>query len=266
MTSLAHAARQAHDSDAAEWGARAGLVARGLLWLVIGMLAVGVAVGHGGRADRGGALSALKDQPFGKVLLVAMATAFAAHAVFRLLEGTVGRTEEKDDTKRYLKRAWSLCRVVIYGSFAVATVKVLLSGPSSENATGPTAKALSLPLGRWLVAAVGVGLVVGGLVQAVRGFAQDFTKKLRMPGGRMRQVVKAAGGAGLIGRGLVYALIGTFVVSAAVNADPHKAKGLDEALRSLADKPFGPVLLFLAAAGMLAFALWSFLEARYRDV
>jgi hypothetical protein len=266
VTSLAHMAKEAHDSDAAEWGARSGLVARGLLWMAIGMLAVGLAVGQAGRADRGGALGALKGQPFGKVLLVAMAAAFAAHAGFRLLEGTVGRTEEKDDRKRYLKRAWSLCRVVIYGSFAVATVTVLLSGAKSEDATGPTAKALSLPLGRWLVAAVGAGLVIGGVVQAVRGLRQDFTKKLLMPGGRMQQVVKGAGGAGLIGRGLVYALIGTFLVSAAVNADPHKAKGLDAALKSLASKPFGTALLLIAAAGMLAFAAWSFLEARYRDV
>ena len=266
MTSLTNKAQEAHNSDAAEWGARSGLFARGLLWLAIGLLALGVALGHGGRADRGGALGALKEQPFGKVLLVLMAAAFTAHALFRLLEGTVGRTEEKDDKKRYLKRAWSLCRVVIYGSFAVATIKVLVSGPGSENATGPTAKALSLPGGRWLVGAVGVGLVVGGIVQAVRGFKQDFTKKLNMPGGRMREVVKRAGAAGLIGRGLVYALIGSFIVSAAVNADPHKAKGLDAALKSLADRPFGTVLLLVTAAGMLAFALWSFLEARYRDV
>lgn len=266
MTSLVQAARDAHDSDAAEWGARSGLVARGLLWLVIGLLAAGIAVGQGGRADRGGALNAVKDQPLGKVLLVVMAAAFAAHAVFRLLEGTVGRREETDDGKRWLKRAWSLCRVVVYGSFAAATVKVLLSGPGSESATGPTAKALSLPLGRWLVGAVGAGLVIGGIVQAARGLKQDFTKKLHMPGGRMCDLVKAAGAAGLVGRGLVYALIGSFVVSAALNADPKKAKGLDAALKSLADRPFGPVLLLVAAAGMLAFALWSFLEARYRDV
>lgn len=266
MTSLTQAARQAHDSDAAEWGARSGLVARGLLWLTIGLLAAGVAVGLADRADRGGALDTLKDQPFGKILLIVMALAFAAHAVFRLLEGTVGRREEKEGRKRYLKRAWSLCRVVIYGSFAVAAVKVLISGPGSEDASGPTARVLSLPLGRWLVAALGAGLIVGGIVQAARGVKQDFTKKLTMPGGRMRKVVKGAGGAGLIGRGLVYALIGTFLVSAAVKADANKAKGLDAALKTLAEKPFGTVLLLTAATGMLAFALWSFLEARYRDV
>lgn len=264
---LKHAARKAEDSTAAEWGARAGLVARGLLWLVVGVLATNVALGGGGRADKQGALAAIRDQPFGKLLLVVLAVAFAAHAVFRLLEGTVGRRDEQDDRKRMLKRAWSLCRVVVYGFFAYSTARFLAAGGGGgggDNAKKPTAQVMELPAGRWLVGLVGAGIVIAGLVMAVRAFKQDFTDKLRLPGGTARTVVERVGTAGLAGRGLVYALIGTFLVQAAVTYDPAKAKGLDEALKTLAGQPFGQVLLLAAAACLLAFAAWSFLEARYR--
>ena len=265
MTTVKSAARQAHTSDAAEWGARAGLVARGLLWMTVGILATQVALGRGGKADQGGALQALRDQPFGQLLLVVLALSFAAHACFRLLEGLVGRREEDDDRKKLLKRAWSLCRVVIYGALAWSTVRFLLEGGKDEDASGKTAAFMELPAGRTLVGLIGAGLVIAGIAQSVRGLRHDFTKKLAMPGGRMCTVVKRSGAAGLTGRGLVYVLLGSFLVQASVTFDADKAKGLDEGLKTLADQPYGTVLLLVFAAGLLAFALWSFLEARYRD-
>lgn len=266
MTSLKQSARRAESSQAAEWGARAGLVARGLLWLVIGFLALRVALGAHEQADRGGALQALRDQPLGKVLLVLLAAAFLAHAVFRLLEGTVGRRDEEDERKRTLKRAWSLCRVVVYGALAYSTLHFLTAGSSKDNTRGPTAQLLHAPAGRLLLGALGAGLVLGGVVQGVRGVRADFTDKLDMPSGRMRSVVTRVGTAGLLGRGLVYVLLGSFLIEAAVRVDPGKAKGLDAALKTLADRPFGTVLLLIATAGLLSFAAWSFLEARYRSI
>ena len=260
-------ARDAHDSKAVELGARAGLVSRGLLWLTIGLLAARIALGGGGKADKGGALAALRDQPLGEVLLVLLALGFAAHAVFRLLEGTVGRLDEEEGAKRLRKRAWSLCKVVVYGFFAASTVRFLVSGGgTSEDAKKPTARVMELTGGRYLVAAVGLGIVVAGLVMAWKGLTQDFTDDLHMPGGTMRTVVERTGQAGLTGRGLVYCLVGGFLLQAAVTFDPDKAKGLDASLKALADQPFGPVLLWFAVACLLAFAAWSFLEARYRDV
>lgn len=266
MTTLAANARRAESSDAAEWGARAGLVARGLLWFVVGLLAGKLALGGSAKADKNGAFQALKDQPFGKALLVALAVGFAAHAVFRVLEGTVGRREEEDDGKRWLKRAWSLCRAVIYFFLAGTTVKFLVSGGGSDNASRPTAKVLGWPAGQWIVGAVGAGVVIAGIVMIVRGVRQDFDDKLTMPGGRMRTVVEKAGLVGLSGRGLVYMLVGGFLVEAAVTFDPNKAKGLDASLKTLAHQPFGKALLWLAVVALLSFAVWSFLEARYRKL
>jgi hypothetical protein len=146
------ALRRAEDSTAADWGARAGLVARGILWLVVGILAARIAVGDHAKADRAGALQTLKDQPLGMFLLVLLAVAFAAHAAYRLLEGTVGRRDEDDDLKRLLKRLWSLCRVGVYGALAVSTVRFLTAGGgSSEDPSDPTAEFMGLPAGRSLV-------------------------------------------------------------------------------------------------------------------
>lgn len=259
MTSVKEQARRAEDSEPAEWGARAGLVARGLLWLVVGLLAVRVALGDPAQPDKGGALRAMKDQPLGTALLVALAVAFAAHAVYRVLEGTVGR---RDEEHVVLKRAWSWCRVLVYGFFAVSTVRFLLSGESDGDAKAPTARVLDLPGGRLLVMAVGLGVVVGGVVQAWRGLSGGVTDKLSGEPGWVHPVAAA----GLLGRGTAYVLVGGFLVQAAWKVDPGKAKGLDEALRTLAEQPFGPLLLLVTAAGLLAFALWSFLEARYRDL
>ena len=265
-SSVGQAARKAEDSKAAEGGARAGLVARGVLWLVVGVLALRIALGSGGKADRGGALAALRDQPLGTALLVVLAVAFAAHAVFRLLEGTVGRRDEDDDRQRALKRGWSLSQAVIYGGLAVSTVRFLQSGGGGGAAQKPASQVMELPAGRWLVGLVGAGLVLGGLIVAFRALRQDFTDKLRMPTGRMRALVKVVGATGLAGRGLVYALLGGFLVEAAKAYDPNKAKGLDEALKSLTGQTFGTALLLIAAVGLVAFGVWSFLEARYKKL
>jgi hypothetical protein len=266
VTDLKQAARRAEDSEAAEWGARSGLVARGLLWFVVAVLAAQVAAGGNERADRGGALQTLKDQPLGTALLLVLAVAFAAHACYRLLEGTVGRREESDRRTKLLKRGWSLCRVVVYGFFAVSTVTFLVTGSSREDASKPTARVMELPAGRLLVVVLGIAVVVAGLAQAVRGVREDFTKKLDMPSGWQAAAVKRVGAAGLVGRGLVYVLLGSFLVQSAVAFDPDKAKGLDESLKTLAHQPFGTVLLLVGVASLLAFAIWSFVEARYRRV
>jgi hypothetical protein len=266
VTTLASTARRAETSEAADWGARAGLVARGLLWFVVGLLAGKIALGGQGQADKNGALQTLKDQPLGEGLLIALAVGFAAHAVFRVLEGTVGRRDEDDDGKRWLKRAWSLCRAAVYFFLAGTTVKFLVSGGGSENASKPTAKVLGWPAGQWLVGAFGAGVVIAGVVMIVRGVRQSFDDKLNLPSGRMRSVVEKVGTAGLTGRGLVYALVGGFLVQAAVTFDPKKAKGLDASLKTLAQQPFGEGLLWLAVVALLSFSLWSFLEARYRKL
>lgn len=258
---------EARDSEPVSWLARFGFAGRGLVYVVLGLLAVQVALGHSARADRNGALATIKDKPYGSVLLVVLAVSFAGYAVWRLLDGLVGHRED-DGAKRVGKRLASFGRGVVYAFLAFSTARFVVS-PAGRDKTKPlTARVMDMTGGRTLVGLVGAALVVGGLAMAYRGLREKFMKRLALAsaGHGTRTAVKVIGVVGLVGRGLVLALIGGFLVQAAVTFDPDKAKGLDASLKSLADAPFGPVLLACAAIGLVAFGLWSFVEARYRRV
>ena len=258
---------EAHNSEPVGWLARFGFTGRGIVYVVLGMLALEVALGHSARADKNGALAAIKDKPFGGVLLVVLAISFAGYAVWRLLDGLVGHRED-DGAKRLGKRVASFARGVVYAFLAFSTARFVVS-PTGRDKTEPmTARVMGMTGGRTVVGVVGAALVIGGLVMAFRGVQQKFLKKLDLgsAGQGMRSAVKAVGVVGLAGRGLVLALIGGFLVQAAWTFEPDKAKGLDASLKTLADAPFGPVLLAAAAIGLLGFGLWSFVEARYRRV
>lgn len=261
-------ARQAGDSKPVEGLARLGLAARGLVYVVIGLLALQIAFGGGGKADRSGALAAIRDQPFGEVLLVVLVIGFAGYAAWRLLQAAAGHQDEEDEKKRIVKRLGSLARGVLYASFAVTTLTFVTSGGSKDKTTPETARALGLPGGQVLVFLVGAAVIGGGIYMAYRGITTKFEKRLDLGSASptTRTVATRVGTAGLVGRGLVFVLIGGFLIDAAVTFDPKKAKGLDAALKTLAQQAFGSVLLIVAALGLLAFGAWSFVEARYRKV
>jgi hypothetical protein len=248
--------------------ARLGLVSRGVVWLVLGALAVQVALGDNAKADKNGALAAIKDKPFGELLLVVLVIGFLGYAAWRLLEGAVGHTDADEGRKRWTKRGTSLFRGAIYLGLAVNTLKFLAQGGGSDKTQPLTARVMAATGGRTLVFLVGAGLVVGGLVMAVQAFRQKFEDKLRMSAmpSTLRDATGVIGTSGLASRGLVFALIGGFLADAAIRFEPDKAKGLDASLKTVAHQPFGRAVLFAAALGLLAFALWSFIEARYRKI
>jgi hypothetical protein len=262
------AAKKAHNSDAVEWLARLGLVSRGVIWLTVGLLAAQVALGDNERADKDGALAAIKDKPLGELLLVVLAVGFLGYAAWRLLEGAVGNRDEDDDRKRWAKRAGSLFRGGIYLFLAGSTAKFVLGGGGHDKTQPLTARVMTATGGRTLVFLVGAGLVVGGLAMAFRGLRQKFEDLVdegKMPA-LLRTVTRVVGTVGLVSRGLVFALVGWFLIDAAVRFEPDQAKGLDASLKTVAQQPFGRVALFAGAVGLLAFAAWSWIEARYRKI
>jgi Domain of Unknown Function (DUF1206) len=270
-TSAAHVrskARRASDSPAAHGLARAGLTARGIIYILIGLVAVLVALGHSAReADQQGAIQLLAGKPYGLVALWLLGIGFAAYALWRLSEAAFGVTGEGNGAGPRLK---SLGRAVIYAGFAVLTFKAISGAHSSQSRQQQdlTAKAMQHPAGQWLVGIVGLIVVIAGLVLVMEGFRRKFMKFLRTAqmSPKTRRVVRLLGTVGTVARGVVFALAGVLVIEAAVTHKASKSGGIDKALLTLRNQPFGEVLMLAAALGLLIFGVYGLCEARWRTV
>jgi len=258
------------------WLARGGLVAKGISFAIVGVLAIQLALGQGGKAtSRQGALATIAENGFGKVLLVALAVGFAAYALWRFVQAFAERGENEDasgQAKKWGKRAGYVGRGLIYAGLTYTTIKIVAGSgggqSQSQQAKSPTAGVLEWPAGRWLVGAVGLAIIAAGLWNAYRGLTRKFEKKWRR--GEMSDTERRWGGrAGVLGhlaRAVVFTLIGIFITKAAVEYDPDEAIGLDGALHKLAEASYGPVLLAVTAAGLICYAIYCLVDARYRDV
>ena len=245
--------------------ARTGLVAKGVSYGIVGILAIELALGAGGKAaSRNGALQTLAGHSFGKVMLALLAAGFAAYAIWRLVQAFAD--------EKWAKRAGYVGRAVIYAGLTVSTIKILVGSGGGESQTGKahktTAAVLSWPAGTWLVGIAGAVVVGVGLWNFYRGVSRKFEDRWRT-GEMGEQARKWGGRAGLVGhvaRAVVFSLIGVFLIKAALEFDPKNAIGLDGALRKLADASYGPYLLGVTAAGLVAYGLYCLVDARYRDV
>jgi hypothetical protein len=269
--SVAHVrnrARRASDGPAARLLARAGLTARGIIYILVGWVAILVAFGRGvHEADQEGALQLLAGKPYGAVSLWLLAIGFAAYALWRLSEAAFGVTGDPSGAGPRLK---SLGRAVVYAGFAYLTFTVISGRQRSESREQQdvTAKVMQHPGGPWLVGIVGLIVVIIGAVLATQGIRRTFMKYLRtrQMSARTRKLVEWLGVIGTIARGVVFALAGILVIDAAVTHRPAKSGGIDQALLTLRDQPFGQVLLVLAALGLLVFGVYGLCEARWRKV
>lgn len=244
-------------------GARVGLAARSVVWLLMGVLAIEVALGGSQRqANQQGALAAIAAQPGGAFLLILLAAGLACYAIWRLLEAAIGSGAGRDSAK---DRLTSLIRGVMYAALCATAVMVLTGSSSSPDRQqrGTTAQLMQHTGGRWLVGAVGLFVVGVGIYFAQQGLRCDIWGQMDQGrvNQRLRPAVTALGVFGNTARGVVIALSGVFVVAAAITANPHNSNGLDGALRTLAHEPYGPWVLCLAGAGLIAFGLFGMAEA-----
>ena len=255
-------------SDQFEWLARAGLLARGVVFAIIGVLAVKLALGDGGKTtNQQGALKTIAAQPFGKALLILVAVGLAGYALWRLVHAAIGHgPEASDDTT---ERIGGVVSGLFYAGLCVTAVKILVgSGGGSSSPGKTTGGVLDWPGGRFLVIAAGLVIIGVGLEQGYKGAKQKFLEKSKTEemGPRMRQTFTAVGVFGHLARMVVFALIGYFLIKAAIDFDPNKAVSLDGALTALGNASYGPVLLGIVAAGLIGFAAYSVLDARFRRV
>jgi hypothetical protein len=253
--------------------ARIGLAARGVLYVIVGVLALRLAFGERqDRADKSGALAAVARQPFGEFLLGALAVGFAAYAVWMAVR--VFTVDGDNAAKTWGKRAGYVARTFVYGALCFSAIDAIqrsnraVENSSSRQEKEYTATVLGWPFGRALVIAAGVAIIGAGLVYAYRAFTQKWREHFDLAGvsPRGRTIVIAMGWAGWLGRGVVFTLVGFFVVRAAVQFDPKEAVGLDGALRELTQASFGRWVLLLAAIGLFAFGCYSLIEAKFRRV
>ena len=274
MRSLATAraagtARRASDSPASRALARAGLTARGVLYILIGWVAILVALGQTSHeADQQGALQLLAGQPYGLVSLWLLGIGFAGYAFWRLSEAAFGVTGEGNGAGARLK---SLVRALIYAFFAYLTFKIIAgtgTGSQTKKQQDLTATVMHHPGGQWLVGIVGLVIVIVGLMLVFEGIRGKFLKYLQLSqlSPRKRRLVERLGMIGTAARGAVFALVGVLVIDAAVTYQPAKAGGIDKALLTLRNEPFGEFLLILAALGLIIFGAYGLCEARWRRV
>jgi hypothetical protein len=237
-----------------------------VLHLLVAWLAVQLALGKSSeQADQAGAFSTLGQAPAGAVLLWAVAAGFAALALWQLLTAVIG-APGVDAAHRAMERVKNGAKALLYGVLAVSAGRYATgSGTGGESRQkGLTAQVLGMPGGRWIVGAVGLAIVVAGVVHVVIGVQKRFRRDLAgVGGGAVGTAVVRLGQVGYVAKGVALGVVGGLVVAAGATADPSRAGGLDQALRTIRDQPFGPVLLCVVGLGIAAYGVYSFARARY---
>jgi hypothetical protein len=262
---------QVERTDTFEGLARVGLVARGVVYAVIGVLALKLALGDGGDAtNQQGALQTIADGPFGKVLLALVGIGLIGYATWRLIRAALGHgPEASDDTK---DRIASLVSGLAYAALSVTAIQILFSsgggGGGGGNPDKATGGVLDWPAGQVLVVIAGLAFIGVAIDQARKGIKRKFLEdsKTEQMNEGTEKAFTIAGVVGHVARAVVFSLIGWFLIRAAIDYDPDKAVGIDGALAKLAQSSYGPLALGVVAAGFVAFAAYSMLDARYRRV
>lgn len=249
--------------------ARGGFVARGAIYAIIGLLAIKVALGDGGKTtNQQGALETIARQPFGKVLLILVAVGLGGYALWRFVRAAIGHGREASDSA--FDRIAALGSGVVYAILCAVAVAILVGSGSSGSGSAQkaTGGVLGWPAGPWLVGAGGLVLIGIGLYQGYRGISQEFlddskTEEMSRP---VRTCFEWIGTFGHLARMVVFGLVGVFLIKAAVEFDPNKAVGLDGALAKLAHASYGSYALGVVAAGLFVFGLFSVADARYHRI
>ncbi|WP_456598713.1 DUF1206 domain-containing protein [Blastococcus sp. SYSU DS0616] len=273
--SAADAAGRAADSGGLEHLARVGLIAYGLVHVLIAWLALQLAWGRTGQqADQSGALATLAEQPLGEPLLWVLGIGLVALALWQaaeILRWRHGLTGSGDRRRNAWERTGkAAAKAVVYLALAVLAIRFATGGgqgSSSGSQQQATAGVLGWPAGRWLVVAAGLAVVGVGGYLVHKGVTKRFLREIDLAGcsASARRLVTRLGQVGFPAKGVALGLVGGLLVWAAVTFDPAKASGLDGALHTLLTAPAGPVLLTLVAVGIAAFGAYCFVRARYPE-
>jgi hypothetical protein len=252
--------------------ARAGYAAKGIVYCLVGGLALLAAVGSGGRTTGSrGALRSLLDHPYGLAILAVVAIGLAAYAGWCVLRALLDPDRKGSDARGIAKRAVTFGKGVVYAALVVAVVGMMRGTRGRGDDAGVrdwTARLMSFPLGIWLVGLTGAAVVVFGLRQLYCARVADVDEPLdfgRMGANTHRWATRFSR-IGLAARGVVFAIVGVFLVTAARHENPGEARGVGGALHALQEQPYGSALLAAVALGLIAYGCYQFLLVRYRRI
>jgi hypothetical protein len=252
-------------SDWLDHAVRFGLVAYGVVYLMIAWLAAQLALGQpSGKPTTKGALARVADGPLGHVLVWAIAGGLFLLVLWRGLEAAFGH-RDREGADRVRRRLLSLGKGVLYAVIGVSAVRVATGSGSSSHPKAMTARLMDLPAGPWIVGLVGAGVIGYAVAMVWRGVTDGFLEHLDTEGrtGDSGRAYAWFGRVGYVAKGIAFGLVGCLVGYAGVHHDPHKSGGLDQALRDVLQRPFGPTLLLLIAAGLGCYGLFCFAWARH---
>ena len=260
--------RKADGSDALDHAVRVGIIAYGIVHLIVAWIAIQLALGdRSGNASTDGALHQLAQTPVGGPLLYVVAAGFAALVLWQGGEALVGHRDQ-DGKKRVLKRLGSALKAILYGTLGWSALDIATGSSSKGGGTDTmTAKIMSMPAGQLLVGLVGLGVLAYAGRQIYRGLSESFMKKLEAKGqtGHTGRAFVTFGKVGYTSKGLALMVIAGLFLWAAVSHDPKKSGGLDQALQTVLEQPFGSPMLIALGAGIACYGLFAFAWARHLD-
>ncbi|MDX1619753.1 MAG: DUF1206 domain-containing protein [Nitriliruptorales bacterium] len=253
---------------------RFGLSAKGILYLALGVLAINFATGQASQqVSERGAIELVASQPLGRWLLGVLTAGLFALMVWEFVRAATGDPVEGSEAS---DRAKFAVKGVLYAATASTALTVLIAnwggggtggGGGGGGSQQATATVMEWPGGPWIVAAIGIGVMIFGLMQINKhGRKAEFMQRLARSqmDDRVETGAKRSGQAGYTARGIVAILVGFFFVVAALQHDPQEAKGLSGALKTLAEQTWGQAVLWAVAVGLFLYGLFTFAEARYR--
>lgn len=249
--------------------ARAGYATKGAVYVLLGVLAVQAAFGSGAAQGGKGAIQQIGSQPFGAFLLIATAAGLAGYALWRGVQATVDPEHAGADAKGLGKRVGYALSGLSHTALAVMAVQLVTSGgDGGGNRKTFLADMMSNTFGQVAVGLLGVFVVGAGIHQLYKAKTTKFAREMKT--GEMSQTIRKAaiwsGRFGLAARGVVFPIIGVYLVKAALNANAYQAKGVGGALREIGSNPFGTIMLAIVAAGLVAYGVYQIVLARYRKI
>ena len=277
QSSAGQATQQAHQAvrDASPWlegFGRCGYVAKSVVYTLVGVLAAQAALGTGGTTtDARGALPQIIQAPFGQVLLAATAIGLVGYGLWRFIQAGMDTENKGANAQGLLTRGTYIIIGVSHLVLALSALQLLLGsdGDSSggdSSAQDRTTWLLSQPFGQWLVGLVGLVVIGVGLYQWYQAYSSKFRDQLKLAemSSTQQRWGTRLGRLGFAARGVVFGIVGSLLIAAAIHAEPQEARGLGGALTTLAEQPFGSWLLGVLAVGLIAYGVYVLVEARYR--